>query len=133
MLWKDFRLGVGVREKAIVLRFVSESLPKTHPVGALMAATPYPRRLLLQLPAKLDGPCILAVLPHFALFNVRDRPLHYPLPSVNDTEMRRLVVALRPMEESGADSGISKEVIAGHHHQDREEGAAAAGASSPPV
>ncbi|KOX73220.1 hypothetical protein WN51_00331 [Melipona quadrifasciata] len=48
-------------------RFVSKSLHKTHPVG-LMAATPYPRRLLLQLPARLDGPSILAVLPHSALF-----------------------------------------------------------------
>ncbi|KOX68348.1 Receptor-type tyrosine-protein phosphatase kappa [Melipona quadrifasciata] len=43
------------------------------------------------------------------------------------------VLAPFRLVRSGADSGISKEVIAGHHHQDREEGAAAAGASSPPI
>ncbi|KOX74079.1 hypothetical protein WN51_14159 [Melipona quadrifasciata] len=51
-----FRLGVTAQDSSSV---------------GLMAATPYLRRLLLQLPARLDGPCILAVLPHSALFKRR--------------------------------------------------------------
>ena len=36
----------------------------------LMAATPYSRRLLLQLLARLQGPPILAVVPHSVLLNM---------------------------------------------------------------
>ncbi|KOX75258.1 hypothetical protein WN51_13299 [Melipona quadrifasciata] len=64
---RNFRYGVGVREKAIVLGFVSESLPRTHPSVGLDGSDSLPQTLVITKPTKKAA--ILANCPPNEMWN----------------------------------------------------------------